>query len=579
MWSAGSGVRLENLMFLIMGKVIGYISVFLFSFMAFYAEVAAGEIAPPMKIPFVITANFGELRTNHFHTGIDMRAPVNTPVYAVDSGYVSRISVSFGGYGNALYINHPASGITTVYAHLNSFSPEMEKKLLDAQQKLGFYAVDLYFSPDDIPVKRGQLVALSGNRGSSGGPHLHFEVRETVSERPLDPLKYYANLLKDKRAPVIQCIALMQYPGVPGESVMTHYRPVVSGSGIKRLKEPVKAWGKIILGVKAYDYVTGMPNIYGVRSVKLFKDGELIYSSQIDTLDFSLGRMINTYVDYRDWMENRSFIMRSYVSPGNRLPFYKDVVDNGVVDINEERDYEFRYELSDLYGNTETCLFTIRGDKKSRAEEPRRGSMVGYDAPFEIRGEDFIFKVPENATYEDWAPSYAERDCARKGSYSSLHEVSPQHVPLDKACSVSIRVNNDTVAEKSQYYIAYVATRRGMTGYYHLNTSYSDGWVSAKPSNLGGYVVLRDSLPPVITPLAVSGGELRFKVVDKESGVKFFKGEIDGKPVIFKSDCKDNIARYSIDRSVFPRGKRHHVKFTAIDNCQNESCYESYLLF
>lgn len=562
-----------------MGKPMKYFHVLLLALVACAANVR-GEISAPMKIPFLITANFGELRTNHFHTGIDLRAAVGTPVYAVDSGYVSRVSVSSGGYGNALYIDHPALGITTVYGHLDSFSPSIEKRLSEGQQKLGFYAVDLYFAPGEFPVKRGEQVARSGNRGSSGGPHLHFEVRETRSERPLDPLKYYRHLLKDNRSPIIQCIAVMPYPGVAGESVMTHYKAFSQGGNApKHLKEPVRAWGKIILGVKAYDYVTGMSNIYGVRSVKLYKDGELVYFSQIDTLDFALGRMINTYVDYRDWVENRSFIMRSYVSPGNRLPFYKSAVNNGVVDINEERDYMFRYELSDLYGNKETCVFTVRGDKSCKTEEPVHRSMVGYDAPFEIKGEDFIFGVPANATYEDWSPSYAELECEKDGSYSSLHTVSPQYIPLDKACRVSIKVDNDTVAEKSQYYIAYVATRRGRTGYYHLNTSYSDGWVTANTSNTGGYVVLRDSLPPVITPLATLKGELRFKVVDKESGVKFFRGEIDGKFVVFSSDCKDNIARYRIDESLFSRGKRHHVKFTAIDNCLNESCYEAYLLF
>lgn len=545
---------------------------------AFYVEGRC-EIALPMRIPFVITANFGELRTNHFHTGLDMRAPINTPVYAVDSGYVSRISVSPGGYGNALYINHP-SGITTVYGHLNSFSPEIEKALEEGQQKLGFYAVDLYFSPEDLPVKRGEQVARSGNRGSSGGPHLHFEIRDTKSERPLDPLKYYKNRLKDTRSPSIQSIAVIPYPDMAGESRLTPYTANASvGSGVKQVKDPVKAWGEIILGVKAYDYVTGMSNIYGVRSVKLYMDDDLIYHSQIDTLDFALGRMINTFVDYRDWMENRSFYMRSYVAPGNRLPFYKVAVNDGVVKIDEEREYKFRYELSDLYGNTETCCFTVIGNKSCATKEKSRQGMVGYDAPFEIKGEGFMFRVPAYAAYEDWAPSYEEKTGDRAGCYSPVYTVSPKYLPLDKACNISIKVDNDTLKQKTQYYIADATQRRGKISYSPLKTSYSNGWVSAKSANTGSYVVLRDSLPPVITPLAVSGGEVRFKVVDKDTGVKFFRGEIDGKFVIFQSDCKDNIARYRIDSTLFPRGKRHHVKFMAVDNCQNENRYESFIIF
>ena len=151
--------------------------------------ICMAQQLPPLNRSLQLTGNFGELRNNHFHTGLDFRASIGTPVYAVDSGYVSRISVDAGGYGNALYITH-SSGVTSVYAHLNSYAPKIEKILTQQQYSLEYYAVNLAFSPNEIVVEEGEIVAYTGNRGSSGGPHLHFEIRDTETENPIDPLTY-----------------------------------------------------------------------------------------------------------------------------------------------------------------------------------------------------------------------------------------------------------------------------------------------------------------------------------------------------------------------------------------------------
>lgn len=552
----------------------------LFFILPFSSILSAGErnIDLPLKVTPAITGNFGELRNNHFHTGVDFRAPLNTPVYSPDSGYVSRVSVAPNGYGNALYITHP-SGITTVYGHINSFAPSIDRELRKRQNLLEYYAVDISFAPGELPVSRGEIVAYTGNRGSSGGPHLHFEVRETESERALDPLKYYKQNLRDTRPPVIRTVAVMPLHGyVNGRDKKIGLPAVPAKNGKKIICSPVTAWGEIILGVKSYDYMDGMSNIYGVRSVKLFKDGELIYESGIDTLDFSKGRMLNTFVDYQSWVQNRSLIMRSYVAAGNSLPFYGKVVNRGVVNVNEERDYRFRYELRDLYGNLDVCEFTIKGVKKELAKKVKH--EVRYDAPFSVKNHEFSFDMPAYTVYDDWTPVYSSEEVSSPGYYSPVHKILPQYVPFDKSCKVKIKLKDDTLKNKRQYYIAHFSS--GDNGYRRdgvFNSVYADGWVSAESKMPGMFVIMRDATPPVICPLGASGGELKFKVTDCDSGLKYFRGEIDGKFALFQSDCKDNIARYAIDYDLFKRGVRHRVKFTAVDNCGNERVYDSAILF
>ena len=295
------------------------------------------------------------MRTNHFHTGLDFRASIGTPVYAVDSGYVSRITVSAGGYGNALYITHP-SGITSVYAHLNSFTPKICKILQHQQEQLKYYAVDLSFLPTDIQVKKGEIVAYTGNRGSSGGPHLHFEIRDTQTQNPLEPLNYLKDKIKDTRSPKIKAISIMPYRGI-----VNNTNTQIIKVGENSVVSQIKAWGDLILAVEAYDYMDGMRNIYGVHYVNLYKDEELIYSSHIDTLSFDKGRQINTYINREEFLKNRSLYMQSFLAPGNTLPFYEKnkISNNGVVTIDEERVYKFRYEVFDYYGNKDEYAFEI----------------------------------------------------------------------------------------------------------------------------------------------------------------------------------------------------------------------------
>ncbi|MFR9165304.1 MAG: M23 family metallopeptidase [Dysgonomonas sp.] len=254
----------------------------------------------PLKIPVYLSANFGELRNNHFHSGIDIKTQgvINKPVYSVADGYISRISVSPSGYGLALYITHPETGQTSVYGHLESFIPSVEKYVKSKQYEQESFRVNLSPEKNEFPVKRGQLIAYSGNTGSSGGPHVHFEIRDTETEHPLDPLVYYTDIIKDNVPPDLRGIAV--YPiaekGVVNNSSTPLRQNVTKAKNgnYLPLKTDISAWGTIGIGVKAYDKMSATSNIYGVKIVRLYVDDNKVFESDINRYSFDETRALNS---------------------------------------------------------------------------------------------------------------------------------------------------------------------------------------------------------------------------------------------------------------------------------------------
>ncbi|MBR5532487.1 MAG: M23 family metallopeptidase [Bacteroidales bacterium] len=533
--------------------------------------ICKAQQIPPLKRSLQLTGNFGELRTNHFHTGLDFRAAIGTPVYAVDSGYVSRISVDAGGYGNALYITHP-SGTTSVYAHLNSYSPKIEKILTEKQYQLKYYAVNLTFSLDEIKVAQGEVVAYTGNRGSSGGPHLHFEIRDTKTENLLDPINYIKDKIKDTRSPQIKAISVIPYNGVVNNSSNKTIEQVVVENGNKKIKTKIKAWGDILLALKAFDYMPGMNNIYGVHYVKLYKDEELIYSSHIDTLSFETGRQINSYIDTEEWHKERSLFMLSYISQANRLNFYEEdeIKNRGIITIDEERIYKFRYEVADYFGNKDICSFEIEGEESKISQSQPK---LKYNKEQSIEELKFKITIPAYALYDDYTIEYTKADTLLKDNYSVIHTLEPYYAGVDKNCKLSIKIDVDTLSDKSKYYIASihsVGKNIGKISQEYIST-YQEGWLTTQVKTFGKYVVKADLTNPYLKYHGVADGEIRITVKDSESGLKYFIGEIDGQFVLFTYDIKDKIARYKIDKEKFKQGVIHTIKFVAIDNCGNKN--------
>lgn len=546
--------------------------------LSLFSLFAQHEYAPPLNIPPALSANFGELRGNHFHSGLDYKTQqvISKPVFSVEDGYVSRISVSPGGYGLALYIDHPATGHTTVYGHLNSFSKKISDYVVAKQYELESFRVDLQLEPDQIPVAKGEQVALSGNTGSSGGPHLHFEFRDTETQDPVDPLLFYANKITDTQKPDLRGIAFYPIAGkgvVNGDVDPLRLNVAKNNQGVPlALNVPVKAWGRIGVGVKAYDRMNGQSNIYGVKHVRLFVDENRVFSSSIGRFSFDKSRMLNTLIDFEDWRERNSFYMKSFVEPGNKLDFY-DVVNSGFVDIDQERDYRMRYELEDHHGNVLTYSFVVKGERQNLEPVDYCGSFMPWSLHNSFVNQDFVLNIPSGNLYSSIC--YKHDRVKSNHYFSDIYQVHDRPVPLHKSAKMWMKIHTDTLQNRKQYGIVEI-TKTGNTSW--LGGEYKNGGLEANIGELGRkYAVSADSVPPTIVPVNpaswVSTRKIQFRLSDDKSGVSSFRGTINGKYVLFTHDMKSPVYTYLFDDRRLEKGQKQELVFTVTDGVGNRSEY------
>lgn len=545
----------------------------IFFFPYSYSHSQKESFRNPFDFPILLSGNFGELRANHFHSGIDFKTQgvEGKPVMAVQDGYISRIGVSPWGYGNVLYMNHP-DGTTTVYAHLQRFIKPITLYVKEQQYWEESFAVDLYPDSSLFAFKQGDIIGYGGNSGSSGGPHLHFEVRDTETEEVLDPLIYYKDRIKDTQPPRIT--GLRVYP-VEGRGVVNGSdRPrSLKLSASKNSKQPtlidkIEAWGEIAFSVRAFDYMDGTSNIYGVKEVILMKDSDVVFRSNIMRYSFDETRYLNSFTDYAEWRRSGSFFMKSMIDPGNKLRFIEGK-NRGIITIDEERTYLLSYLLSDLYGNTTLLAFKVQG---KRQELPQINDSIRFnwsgDNRFGAKGVRLF--IPRGNLYSNLTLRYrCEEDTIALAATHTLHE---EAIPLHKSADLSIRLQHDTLSNKRQYGI--VRLHKGRT--YWIGGNYREGWIDGNIRELATYSLAADTQPPVITPIDpdnwVKKQRITFRISDKLSGVDTFRGEIDGEYVLFEFDGKKGLVHYKFDSERLTRGA-HDLTFKVVDACGNKSVY------
>ena len=519
----------------------------------------------PFDFPLTLSGNFGELRANHFHGGVDFKTQgeIGKPIHCIADGYVSRVSVTPGGYGQALYVTHP-NGYTSVYGHISKFAPAVAKLVEEYQYENETFAVDLKFEPDQLVFKAGEIIALSGNEGYSFGPHLHMEIRHTDTGELIDPLQFYTDKVKDTTPPRATLVMLYPQPG----------KGVVNGAAKKKaipvsaLGTPVEAWGEIAAGIKAYDYMDGTHNNYGVRSVVLYVDTVEVFRSTVDGVLPEENRMINAWTDYEEHVKNNSWVMRSQVLPGNPLRMLQANENGGVVTIDEERDYHFRYELEDLYGNKNTYRFVVRGCRMPIEEyHPQVKHYLEWNKGNVVQEPGMELVIPRGMLYEDIAlNSKVIKDTAAISYEYQLHD---EAVPLQAGCTLMIGIRHLPVSDTSKYYIARKwGNKKGSAG-----GEFDNGWMKTTIRELGTYTVAVDTVPPRVTPLNKpqwKSGNIQFRIGDAETGVKGYKVMIDGRFALFGFSSKT--ARLSMKHPErLKRGVPHKLEIIVTDYCGNET--------
>jgi len=525
-------------------------------------EKPGNPFVSPFDFPLLLSGNFGELRANHFHGGVDFKTQgvVGKPIRCIADGYISRVTVTPGGYGQAVYITHD-NGYTSVHGHLHKFMTEVEQVVEAYQYEHETFAVDLTFGPDRFPLKQGEVFALAGNEGYSFGPHLHMELRKTDTGEYIDPLQFYTDIIKDKTAP--RATHIMLYPQAG--------KGVVAGSSKKKalplaaLQTPVTAWGKIAVGIKAYDYMDGTSNNYGVRSVTLLVDSVEVFRSTVDGFLPDENRMINAWTDYEEYATRGSWFMRSQILPGNTWRMLQADEEGGVVTINEERLYDFCYVLEDLYGNRRTYRFKVQG-KEQPIEPLYKGKhYLSWNQGNVIQKPGMELVIPKGMLYED-----VDLNCkviADSLNISFDYQLHDRPVPLHAGCSLMIGVRNYPIPDMTKYYVVrkYKGRKASAGGYFE------EGFMHANIRELGTYSVALDTVAPRIVPLnrpQWKGGNIRFKIRDAETGIKDYKVYIDGAFVLFKFSSK-NAVLSCMHPSRIKRGMKHRMEVVITDYCGN----------
>ena len=527
------------------------------------AQVAEPQFGVPFDFPLLLSGNFGELRSNHFHGGLDFKTQGVTgkPLLAIADGYISKVTVTAGGYGNALYITHD-NGYTSVHGHLDRFLPAIARLVRERQYAEQSFVVSLEFGPDEFRVRQGEVVAYAGNTGYSFGPHLHMEIRTTDTNEPIDPLPFYKDKIADNIAP--RATHIMMY-GAKDEGKVTF---VGDSKNVKEvdgkiivncqlsLVNCITAWGRIGTAISANDYMDGTSNNYGVRYVRLYVDDRLVSSSDVNRFDFEENRLINSWTDYLEQRRSGRWYMRSAFAEFNDLRMLHADADRGWVIIDEERDYHFRYELEDLYGNTSTYRFVVRGRRMELPERRLPDYNYRMDASranrFYTKG--FELWIPEKTLFDhveldyDIIPSDVDQ--------APHYRLSAQPVPLRRAAEVTIPVWPDRGVDGSKLYVARVDGRRRISqgGTYRL------GRITANITELGTYTVCVDTVAPKITPIGSTAwkqqGRVVFRIADGETGIRSYRGTIDGRWVLFKYSSKT--ARMTCDLKAEGIGPGRH---------------------
>lgn len=536
----------------------------------------AQPYTPPMTHEISLAGNFGEPRPNHFHGGLDLttQREEGKGVRAIADGYVSRIIVSLTGCGNAIYITH-TDGYTSAYFHLQRFTPRLERILKKYQYAHEQHEVDFRLPPSACPVAQGQLVAFSGNTGASYGPHLHLEMIDTHTGVMYDPMEWLGTYINDTVPPRVH--GIMVYPQ-RGAGIFNGSQACQQVKG-----DSATAWGRIGFAMWADDYMQNASNHYGIRHTSLLVDGREVFNADVNGISPRQNRMVNVWGDYDYYYRKHDWYLKSFIEPGNRLSILHADENRGIVDINEERDYQFEYVLTDYFGNRTSYPFKVKGKRRtipSVADSLTTTIRWNRTTMVSLPGMQLV--VPRGNLGDDVK---LLPQVTGKGMYSSAYRVCKSaSCPLFCGGELSIRLTSP-VDDPSKVYIVSRAGKSDKEGSSsekgaiddpdnkgsYVGGTFADGWVTARIRDIGGiYALAYDNEAPDVE-LVVDGIVLKANVKDKGCGVRSYKAYVDGQFVLFKRLPRSNqIVCRLTDTPLRRMGTSRQLKFTAVDQCGNE---------
>lgn len=528
-----------------------------------------------------ISGNFADIRSHHFHSGIDFRtcSREGLPVYAVDSGYIVRIFISPYGFGKALYIKHH-NGYTSVYAHLRSFNDSIESYVRREQYKKESFSMDLLLKKGEIKVRTCELIGYSGNSGSSEGPHLHFETRNSKTEKTIHPalLGYQ---MPDTIPPVIEYIKL--YPAgqkscINKSNKATRLRVETKRNSVSLAKnEPLYISGNFSIGISAYDKINNSGIKYDIHGIKISIDTTVVFSCSADSFSFNDTRYVDTYIDYPEHEENKRDFIRTYISPNNGLEFYGVRKNNGIFSLTLGGPHHVKVSVSDTRGNETVLAFNVIKDNNpcvSGSEKKMQGKMCLPGKVNVLSSATMNLTIPKNALF-DTTYITAKEILQEKNDYSSLYRIQDPGTTLFRKASLSVKPTNLPEKFRNKALVVRLGNKGEPIA---IGGEWSNGFVKTSIISFGTYKIMIDTIAPDIS-LKTDIGQimhdrdtLKIVIKDNLSGIDSYKPYLNGNWVAMDYDAKNSLLIYPVESGAFLN--ENSFKIIISDKKGNTSCLE-----
>ena len=528
----------------------------------------------PLDIPLVLSGTFGELRSNHFHGGIDIKTQQRQglPVYAIADGTVTRIKVSIYGYGKALYVAHP-NGFTSVYAHLQKYGPKIQEYIKKVQYNKRKYQVEVFPEYGELEVKKGDIIAYTGNTGGSFGPHLHFEIRNSVTEKPTNPLLYGFEV-RDAINP--ELVGLYGYPLSKGayinqseEKVQLNFTKQSDGTF---LAEKVTALGTIGFGFNGFDRQDMAANKNGAYSVTQTINGKTYSIYEFETFSFAETRYINALIDFPHYKKFRQRIQKVFKEPFNKLSIFKNLYSDGKLLVKEGMSYRVELLIKDFEGNETKVVIPVEGKSESIVRHKTNNETDTFLKASKPNSYDLgLAKVyfPQSTFYQDF---YLK---LKKGKDTiSIHDDS---VPVHRNFTINFDVSKYNQEQKKKLFIAHL-DEDGNLGY---SRTYKKGnTFVTRTKNLGQFTLATDTIAPKIRPRNFKPGKwlnnyryLSLTISDDLSGINSHNAYLNGKWILMEYEPKKRSLTYNFDDKVVDE-TQCDLKVIVTDNVGNTTTFE-----
>ncbi len=537
----------------------------------------------PVQHGLRLSGTFGELRSNHFHSGIDIkssRGVSGDAIVAAADGYISRIQENAGGYGKALYISHP-NGFTTVYAHLNSYTSAISDYVKSEQYARQTFAMNLFPEPGQFVVKKGEKIGVLGNTGSSGGPHLHFEIRDTETEEPINPLLFGLKVA-DSRAPRLHQVRVYELNDKRETLNATTFDLISTKQGytVPGKVIPVNS-DRVGVALKAYDHMNGVTNWNGVYSITLYQEDSLMYQFRADRFAFDQTRYMNAHIDYEDKVARNSYFNRCYKLPGNELKsVYDQVINNGVIELQPNQSVRVTIEGKDVEGNKSRAQFWLRRTTSTVRVNKRYNYLLPYDDESAIDNGQLYLYFPEGSLYENLYLNYQMTYENSENIHAPVHHIGDFKTPVHKYFDIAIKPIALPKALKNKAFVAHCSDEKTIT---NLGSKWKYERIWGKSNMLGDYCIMVDTIAPKIELLSFKSDMrnrnlISFRIKDNfaTDGLAEspqFRATVDGVWILMEHDAKSSQIFHRFDDSI---GEGQHLlRLEVTDALGNQSVFES----